>query len=693
MLGCLQTNNIRLNGSDTEAKRAEILEYFYKTYEIYEKLFEILADDSVYYEQPEPLRHPLIFYFGHTAVFYINKLLLAKKLNRIDPRLESIFAVGVDEMSWDDLNSSNYKWPSVAQTREYRAKVKEAVANLIKTEPLSLPITWNDTFWTIMMGIEHERIHLETSSVLIRQLDVSKVHEHELFRICDKSGSSPRNELIKIAATTIRLGRSEDGVYYGWDNEYGTDEVELQDFQASKYLVSNEEFAQFARDGGYQNDEYWESEGLSWRNYTGAKHPVFWVEDGEGYRYRTMTRIIDMPWNWPVDVNFHEAKAFCNYKSAQLGRKIRLPSEAEWHAIAAASGCDEKTRANINLEHYASACPVDMFAHGYFYDVVGNVWQWCETPIYPFNGFRVHPYYDDFSLPTFDDRHNIINGGSFISTGNELLPHSRYAFRRHFFQHAGFRYVDAQGEAQSPNSVYESDLAVSEYIEFHYGDEYFDVPNFAKKMAEIAISFSAGTAQSRALDIGCSVGRSSFELAHVFDDVTGLDFSARFIKNGVALKVRGALNYKIKLEGEIFDSKSVSADELGLDDESRRRVQFWQADACNLKPNFTGYDLVLAANLIDRLYAPTKFLMDIHERLNDGGVLVLASPYSWSESFTDKSEWLGGRDGKTTYEAIKELLEPYFISLSDPFGVEFVIRESERKFQHTISEVSVWRKR
>ena len=56
------------------------------------------------------------------------------------------------------------------------------------------------------------------------------------------------------------------------------------------------------------------------------------------------------------------------------------------------------------------------------FDVVGNVWQWLETPIYPFGGFEVHPIYDDFTTPTFDERHNLIKGGSWISCGNEAAP-------------------------------------------------------------------------------------------------------------------------------------------------------------------------------------------------------------------------------------------------------------------------------
>ena len=45
-------------------------------------------------------------------------------------------------------------------------------------------------------------------------------------------------------------------------------------------------------------------------------------------------------------------------------------------------------------------------------NVPGNVWQWTQTPIYPFEGFQVHPLYDDFSVPTFDGQHNLIKGGA-----------------------------------------------------------------------------------------------------------------------------------------------------------------------------------------------------------------------------------------------------------------------------------------
>ncbi|MBP7469085.1 MAG: DinB family protein, partial [Thauera sp.] len=174
-----------LAGTDVEAKRAELLQYFHATFDRYESLFEVLASDEAYFRKPISLRHPLIFYLGHTATFFINKFLLAGLIEqRIDPRLESMFAVGVDEMSWDDLDDTRYDWPTLAEVAAYRDKVRAVVDRVIRDTPFTLPIDWKDPFWAVVMGIEHERIHLETSSVLMRQHALHYVKPHPAWQPC-----------------------------------------------------------------------------------------------------------------------------------------------------------------------------------------------------------------------------------------------------------------------------------------------------------------------------------------------------------------------------------------------------------------------------------------------------------------------------------------------------------------------------
>ena len=80
-----------------------------------------------------------------------------------------------------------------------------------------------------------------------------------------------------------------------------------------------------------------------------------------------------------------------------------------------------------------------------------------------------------------------------MSTGNLALPQSRYGFRRHFFQHAGFRMVEPANQdfwlkhenfitdhdqknvvnsEQSNLAVnpYETDPLVNQYCAFNFGE-------------------------------------------------------------------------------------------------------------------------------------------------------------------------------------------------------------------------------
>ena len=697
------TRTTILDQGDPEQKRAEILDYFHQTFDIDERLYETLKYDETFYLRADRLRHPLIFYYGHTATFFINKLTIARLIEtRINPRFESMFAVGVDEMSWDDLDESHYDWPTRQEVKAYRDTVREMVDGLIRRLPMNLPITWENPFWAIMMGIEHERIHLETSSVLIRQLPLDQVVPHPFWQICRETGEPPENRLLPVSGGSVILGKSSDHALYGWDNEYGTHQAEVAGFKASQLLVSNREFLAFVEAGGYREQRWWTEEGWSWRTFKQAGHPLFWVTGGGadgGWGLRTMVEVIDLPWNWPVEVNQLEAKAFCNWKAAQTGLPIRLPTEDEWHRLHDISNIPDQpwwqqAPGNINLEYWSSSCPVDRFRFGDFYDVTGNVWQWTETPIYPFHGFRIHPWYDDFSTPTFDTRHNLIKGGSWISTGNEATRDARYAFRRHFFQHAGFRYVESSAPVVIHQDQYETDALAAQYCDAHYGQPHFEVPNFPAACARICLEIMQGRLMGHALDLGCSVGRAAFELASGgFARVTGLDFSTRFFRLAARMQEEGYLRYAAAEEGEIASFHEVGLADFGLE-RIRDRVDFYQADACNLPEKFIGYDLVLAANLIDRLYAPRKFLAAIHERLNPGGVLVLTSPYTWDETYTKKEEWLGGYreagEPVWTLDALKAVLSPRFRLLGEPRELPFVLRETRRKFQHTVAELTVW---
>jgi len=696
------TKTIDLQNGTPETKRREILSYFEKTWAIDEKLYLQLKSDDVFYHRGDPLRHVLLFYLGHTAAFFINKMMLAKIIDtRINPEFESIFAIGVDEMSWDDLNEKHYNWPTVGAVREYRQKVKQLVTETIENTRLTLPISWNDPFWIILMGIEHERIHLETSSVLIRQLPLDEVVPGLFGTICGETGPAPENEFLPVPPAEMNMGKPVNHPLYGWDNEYGNYVEKISEFKTTKYLISNGEFLDFVEAGGYNLQEFWTEEGWNWRIFKKSQMPLFWRKDGDSYLLRLVAEEIAMPWNWPVEVNYLEAKAFCNWKSKQTGKSLRLPTEAEWIRLAAYCQVPdvlewETAPGNINLEHFTSPCPVNSFSAGEFFDVIGNVWQWTETPITGYPGFKVHPLYDDFTTPTFDGQHNILKGGSWISTGNEATRHARYAFRRHFYQHAGFRMVESDAPLALHKDEYETDPEVAISCEANWGDAFSSSENFSKQLAQISVQTMGNNGDIHVLDLNADTGRLAFELAAHFEKVTALDFSARFIRLPIQLQEKGFIRYIVKDQGELVFYREVVLSDFKLD-LHKDNILFMQADANNLKTLFSGYDLIIAPNLLEELICPILFLNSIHERLNENGVLIIASTYEWDDIHTRPEHWPGGfkKDGEplTSFDGLQNILGEHFLLEKTPVDIPLMIRKSSRIAEQRMCEVSVWRKK
>lgn len=243
---------------------------------------------------------------------------------------------------------------------------------------------------------------------------------------------------------------------------------------------------------------------------------------------------------------------------------------------------------------------------------------------------------------------------------------------------------------------YETREQVSQYLSFHYGEEYFGVPNYPRVCAERCLALAGDAGRLRALDLGCAVGRTTLELARSFREVVGVDLSSRFIEAARELQDQGELIYHLVEEGDIARPTTARLEDLGLA-EVASRVTFEVADAAALPDHHTGYDLVFAGNLIDRLHDPGAFLEGIGQCLNPGGYLVISSPYTLLEAFTPRENWIGGfyREGKpvTVLEGMKHSLEPRFEPVGEPEDIPFVIRETRRKFQHTIAQLTAWRKR
>jgi SAM-dependent methyltransferase len=220
---------------------------------------------------------------------------------------------------------------------------------------------------------------------------------------------------------------------------------------------------------------------------------------------------------------------------------------------------------------------------------------------------------------------------------------------------------------------YESDAAVEQYLLFHYGTPEQICPllpeartacGFPARCVSESLRHIVLQKRARALDLGCAVGRSSFELGWHFD-VT------------VRVPREGSATDEVRLE---------LPSDLRID-----HVRFERGDACALRADLGTFDLVLMANLIDRLPDPARCLARLPDLISSGGWLVVTSPYTWLEEYTPREKWLDG-DGRGTLDALKERLTPDF-KLRRVFDLPFLIREHRRKYQWSVAEATVWQRR
>lgn len=249
-----------------------------------------------------------------------------------------------------------------------------------------------------------------------------------------------------------------------------------------------------------------------------------------------------------------------------------------------------------------------------------------------------------------------------------------------------------------PPDIYESERLLDEYLLFHYGTAAEILPVATAGLAPVltdalaaSLDFAVRTvghfspaAGGRALDLGCAVGRSAFELSVACDEVLGIDFSRAFVRAATALRDGARLVYQAREEAHL--RRTLEA--VRPPHARPERVTFEQGDAMDLRPDLGGFDRVHAANLLCRLSDPVRLLVRLPALVKPGGELVLATPCTWLTEFTPPDRWPTGE----TFPWLRQRLEPDFELLHDVHE-PFLIRETARKFQWSLSQVSLWRRR
>lgn len=398
-----------------------------------------LVEDATLFEQPIPLRQPLVFYLGHLPAFALNQLWRGHQGRpSFRSEFDALFARGIDPVGVDaHVPPSPERWPPVAAVREYGARAREALRQAAEALDERRAAD-REVLGTV---VEHEMMHHETLLYMLQRLPPER--KARPGSLAYRFGPAVRREQVEVSAGCATLGAGRDEIAFGWDNEFERHVVEVPAFRVDSTPVTNAELLEFVAAGGYARPELWSEDDWAWRARTRLVHPPFWVRGEDGYRLRTL--FDDLPLGdvsgWPAWVSWAEARAFTRFRGA------RLPSEAELARAAFANPeggsrphpwgeqAPEQRHGNFGWRHWAPT-PVGSHPDGAsgfgVHELVGNGWEWTRTVFAPFPGFAARPSYPGYSADFFDGRHHVMLGASFATDDGLVRRSFRNWFQPHY---------------------------------------------------------------------------------------------------------------------------------------------------------------------------------------------------------------------------------------------------------------------
>lgn len=363
-----------------------------------EQLCEPLQTED-YVVQPVEDVSPPKWHLGHTTWFFETFILKPYVENYQPYREEYNFVfnsyyetVGNRVIRTDRGNLSR---PSVNEIYQYRQYVDEAMIKFLSSEIDAQVLN------LLILGFNHEQQHQELLQTDIKFIlgnnplfPIYSVNKSEVLDIEDTNA-----EMLHISEGTYEIGF--DGSGFCFDNELNRHKVYLNKFSISNLLVSNQEFLEFIEDGGYQNFNFWHSEGWDWVNTNKVDAPMYWHKvDGDWMNY-TLKGLHKINPTAPVThISYYEAYAYASWKG------MRLPTEFEWEIAAKSFNWGER-------------------------------WEWTESAYLPYPGFSKAPGAIGEYNGKFMVNQKVLRGGSVATPEG----HSRISYRNFFHPHLRWQYT------------------------------------------------------------------------------------------------------------------------------------------------------------------------------------------------------------------------------------------------------------
>jgi ergothioneine biosynthesis protein EgtB len=384
----------------------------------------LTPEDCVVQSMPDA--SPAKWHLAHTSWFF-ETFVLAKAPNYrvFDPSFGYLFNSYYESLGPRHPRSTRglLTRPSLDTVLAYRARVTERVADLLArsggdASELASPIE---------LGLQHEQQHQELILTDIKHLfsvnpGLPAYHD----AIATAARTAPALAWRHHDAGVRSLGHRSAG--FCFDNEVPVHRVFIEPFAIANRLITNGEYRQFMRDGGYTRPELWLADGFRVRGERGWTSPLYWEAAAENvYTLSGLCPISDAE---PVcHVSFYEADAFARWASA------RLPTETEWESTASDLAIAGNFLESGRLHPLVALAPGDVTTQIY-----GDVWEWTSSAYSPYPGYRPTAGSLGEYNGKFMSNQMVLRGGSCVTPGS----HIRASYRNFFppdarWQFSGFR--------------------------------------------------------------------------------------------------------------------------------------------------------------------------------------------------------------------------------------------------------------
>lgn len=417
---------------DAFEKREDLLRCFRNVREATEHLCEPLSHEdhlvSVTADTSPPKWH-----LAHTSWFFENFILVRHKRGyepfkpEFNFLFNSYYRRAGSYLPKDKRNVISR--PSIEEVYQYRHQVDREIQALLMEMPES---DYARVRKLLEIGVNHEEQHQELLLMDVKRNFFENPTRPQYY---NHQPSGPSHMMsdphwLNLPSGPVKIGVGKNDPKFSYDNERDAHTQWIESCMLSSHLVTNDEYLAFIDEGGYDNPQYWLSDGWDLKEREGWQHPLYWEKQGQSWWVYTHSGMMPLDLSAPVcHVSYYEAQAFAHWKGC------RLPTEGEWEVAAR----QEPLRGIFMEDGEYEPLPSDD-EHELFSQIHGTVWEWTQSAFLPYPRFEkfqhgLSEYNEKFMCNQF-----VLRGGSSLTPRRHYRPTYRNFYYPHMrWQCAGIR--------------------------------------------------------------------------------------------------------------------------------------------------------------------------------------------------------------------------------------------------------------